>query len=172
MIPEIKRVLFSTDLSENSRHAFHYAAAIASRFDADMVLIHVQESAPQSTQEQLRSMFGEEKWLQLQEEHRQCARNVLIGKRTDYDLIRRALDHLCADANAESARCSFEAVDLLITQGKVAEQILVAANEKHCDLIVLGSHRGLLGNTAVGTVAKAVLHGSRVPVVVVPPPAG
>ncbi|HSH70181.1 MAG TPA: universal stress protein [Deferrisomatales bacterium] len=171
MIPEIKRVLFATDLSENSRHAFHYAAAIASRFDADMILIHVMESAPHGAQEQLRALFGEEKWSEMQEEHQQSARDVLIGKRTDYDLIRRALDRLCTDANEASARCSFEAVEVLVTQGKVVERILGAAADKHCDLIVLGAHKGLLGKTAVGTIAKAVLHGSRVPVVVVPPPA-
>jgi nucleotide-binding universal stress UspA family protein len=170
MVPEIKRVLFATDLSENSRHAFYYAAEIATRFGAGMVLIHVLESAPQSAQEQLKTMFGEEKWRQLQEEHQRSARDILIGKRTDYDVVQQALGQLCTDANQDSAQCSFETVDLVVTQGKVVEEILGVAAQKECDLIVLGAHRGLLGKTAVGTVAKAVLHGARVPVVVVPPP--
>ena len=31
---EIKKILFATDLSENAKHAFSYAADLAQRYDA------------------------------------------------------------------------------------------------------------------------------------------
>lgn len=170
MIPEIKKILFATDLSENSRHAFAYAASEATRHGASMVLVHVVEKAPGSIHAQLEGLFGAEKWREMQEAHERTARDIIIGKRTDYDIIRRALADFCADANAEDPRCSFEAQEILVVQGEVAEQILKTASDKGCDLVVLGAHKGLLGKTAVGSVAKAVLHGARVPVLVVPPP--
>lgn len=170
MIREIKKVLFATDLSDNARNAFAYAASVASRHGAAMVLIHVIEKAPGSIHAQLETLFGEEKWREMQEEHERSARDVIIGKRTDFDVIRRALADFCADANADDPRCSFEAQEIVIVQGDVAEAILKTAAEKACDIIVLGAHKGLLGKTAVGGVAKDVLHRSRVPVLVVPPP--
>jgi nucleotide-binding universal stress UspA family protein len=137
-----------------------------------MVLLHVIEKAPGSIHAQLEGLFGAEKWREMQENHERTARDVIIGKRTDYDVIRRALADFCADANAGDARCSFEAQEILVKQGDVAEEILRTATETGCDLIVMGAHTGLLGKTAVGGVAKDVLHGAKVPVLVVPPPEG
>jgi nucleotide-binding universal stress UspA family protein len=169
VIPEIKKILFATDLSENSRTAFYYAASEATRHGAGMVLLHVLEKAPGSIDAQLEGLFGPEKWHQMQKDHEQNARQVLIGKRSDYDVICGALADFCADANAENGQCSFEAQEILVKQGSASSEILKVATEKGCDLIVLGAHKGLLGKTAVGSVVKAVLHEARVPVLVVPP---
>ncbi|MHB8764739.1 MAG: universal stress protein [Deferrisomatales bacterium] len=158
MIPEIKKVLFATDLSGDARHAFAYAASEATRHGAGMVLLHVIEKTPASIH------------AQMQQAQERSARDIIIGKRTDFDVIRRALAEFCADANAGDARCSFEAQEILVQQGAVAEEILKTAAAKGCDLIVLGAHQGLLGKTALGSVAKAVLHGAKVPVLIVPPP--
>lgn len=171
MVPEIKKVLFATDLSDNARHAFAYAASEATRHGAVMVLIHVIEKSPANAEAELKGLFGEDQWRQMQEAHERTARGVLIGKRTDYDVIRQALADFCADANTGDDRCSFEAQDILVQQGgDVAEEILKAAAEKKCDLIVLGAHRGMFRRTAIGKVTKAVLQRAGIPVLVVPPP--
>lgn len=169
MIPEIKKILFATDLSENSRNAFFYAASEATRHGAGMVLLHVLERAPGSIDAQLEGLFGPEKWHEMQKEHEQNARKVLIGKRSDYDVITGALAKFCEDANAEHGQCSFEAQEIMVRQGNATSEILKVAADEKCDLIVLGAHKGLLGKTAVGSVVKAVLHEARVPVLVVPP---
>lgn len=169
-MPVVKRVLFATDLTANARHAFSYAAGEATRHGAAMVLLHVLETIPGSIHGRLESLFGAERWQEMQLAQERTARGILIGKRTDLDLIRQALADFCAQTNAESAHCSFETEEILVRQGEVAEEILEAAAERGCDLIVLGAHRGLLGKTALGRGAKAVLQGARVPVLVVPPP--
>jgi nucleotide-binding universal stress UspA family protein len=171
MIPAIKKVLFATDLTDNARHAFYYAASEATRHSAGMVLLHVIDKSPRSVEAQLEGLFGADQWRAMQDGHERTARDIIIGKRTDFDVIRRALADFCADANAGDPQCSFEAQEILVKQGDVSEEILKTAAEKGCDLIVLGAHKGLLGKTALGSVAKAVLHGAKVPVMIVPPPA-
>ncbi|MBN2398370.1 MAG: universal stress protein, partial [Deltaproteobacteria bacterium] len=46
MIPKIKRVLYATDLSENSMYAFRYAVNTAEKHDAEMIVLHVIEEIP------------------------------------------------------------------------------------------------------------------------------
>ena len=43
MLPEIKKVLYATDLSRNSAYAFRYAMKFAEVHDADIVILHTLE---------------------------------------------------------------------------------------------------------------------------------
>jgi nucleotide-binding universal stress UspA family protein len=43
MIPEIKKILYATDLSKNSSYAFLYAADMAKRHNAKIVILHSVE---------------------------------------------------------------------------------------------------------------------------------
>jgi len=44
MIPEIKKILYATDLSKNSSYAFLYAVDMAKRHNARIVILHSIES--------------------------------------------------------------------------------------------------------------------------------
>lgn len=170
MVPKIKKILFATDLTENARYAYLYAASQAISNGAGMVILHVVEKAPGGIQAQLQEMFGADRWKEIQEEHDRTARDIIIGKRTDHDLVRMALSDFCGGPHGVATEGSFESQEILITHGgAVAEEVLKAAAQKGCDLIVLGAHKGLFGRTALGTVAKEVLHTATVPVLVVPP---
>ena len=46
MIPKIKRILYTTDLSQNSAHAFQYAAEFAKQNNAELIILHVIEKLP------------------------------------------------------------------------------------------------------------------------------
>jgi nucleotide-binding universal stress UspA family protein len=43
---EIKRILYTTDLSLHARHAFSYAVSLANRYDAKISILHVLPEAP------------------------------------------------------------------------------------------------------------------------------
>ena len=169
MIPRIKTVLFTTDLSENSRHAFHYAASVAARYDGDLIMLHVMEKLQVGVEQRLADFFGEEKWRQIRKDHEQQARDILIGKQKDHEIIRKALNAFCDSSNSDAAGCSFRKHEVVIREGKVVEEIVKLAREKECDLLVMGAHKGLLGATTVGSITKSVLHLSNIPVLVVPP---
>ena len=40
MIPKIKKILYATDLSENSAYAFRYAVNSAKQHNAELVILH------------------------------------------------------------------------------------------------------------------------------------
>ncbi len=66
-------------------------------------------------------------------------------------------------------------VERLLAEGSPAEAILRAAQERHCDLIVMGTHgRTGLGRLLMGSVAEEVVRKARCPVltVKVPLPSG
>lgn len=46
MIPQIKKMLYATDLSKNSSYAFLYAIDMAKRHDATVVILHAVEPIP------------------------------------------------------------------------------------------------------------------------------
>ncbi|MGZ3559114.1 MAG: universal stress protein, partial [Thermodesulfobacteriota bacterium] len=55
--------------------------------------------------------------------------------------------------------------------GHPVEEILKAADEEQCSLIVLGTHgKGFLRHTFLGSVARSVLDRGRKPVFIVPLP--
>ena len=46
MIPQIKKILFATDLSKNSAYAFYYAVHMAKRDEAKIVILYAVEPLP------------------------------------------------------------------------------------------------------------------------------
>jgi nucleotide-binding universal stress UspA family protein len=60
-----------------------------------------------------------------------------------------------------------------LVEGPAADAILRVADARHADEIVVGSRaRGRVAAAALGSVSHDVVHGARVPVVVVPPADG
>ncbi|MBI5446707.1 MAG: universal stress protein [Deltaproteobacteria bacterium] len=169
MVPQINRILFATDLTENSRRAFYYAATIANLHGAGMVILHVLEKLPGGAKQTIDLMLGEETSQRFREAREKHVQNVLIGKRRDDDIVRRALAEFYSSAVSGGLQPSFDSYDVLIEEGQVPDEIVRVAAEQGCDLIVMGSHKGLLHSTALGSAAKGVVQHSKVPVLLVPP---
>jgi nucleotide-binding universal stress UspA family protein len=71
---------------------------------------------------------------------------------------------------AEPDGTSLTADDLVVVEGEPAAAIEHAANQRNCDLIVLGSHgRRGIARLFLGSVAESVVRKSSRPVLVVPP---
>ncbi|MBC2744902.1 MAG: universal stress protein [Desulfosarcina sp.] len=49
MTQEIKRILYATDLSENSAYAFGYAISLAKKYDAEITILHVIDETMESS---------------------------------------------------------------------------------------------------------------------------
>jgi nucleotide-binding universal stress UspA family protein len=81
--------------------------------------------------------------------------------------LRQQGEKLLAEA-ADSARKAGVATESLlreVTHTRIGEVILEAADQCHCDLIVMGSHgRRGFHRLAMGSVADVVLRASRLPV--------
>ena len=169
MIPEIKKILFTTDLSKNSKDAFNYALTLASRHCADITLLHVIEDySSSSLSVHMKSFLGEERWEELKKGHENEARQILIGKRKDSGILTQALGEFCESAKAEMDESGIATEDIVVARGNAVDEILLVSEQNNCDLTVMGYHvRGKLGEALLGSTARRVLHRSSIPVLLV-----
>ena len=68
MIPQIKRILYATDLSDNSAYVFGYAINSAKNHDAGIIILHVLEPWSATTKALAYSYFTEEQEKKRSEE--------------------------------------------------------------------------------------------------------
>jgi nucleotide-binding universal stress UspA family protein len=154
---QIKRILYATDLSENSSYAFYYAVNLARRFDAKIVILHAVEPFPSYIK-----VFAATDVEKIENKER----------RETIENIQNLLQEFCRRAEAQlGSPCLLLVSKILVRVGHPVEEILKIANEEECDTIILGSHgKGLLKQTLLGSVSHGVLHRSRKPVFVIPIP--
>lgn len=163
MIPEIKNILYATDLSDNAVHAFSYAAAIANRFGAKICIVHVLEELSQNSNALVAQMLGEDKWAAVRTQNIQKVR----------DTIAERLDAFCGQMAAEFKACPFIVDRVIVERGVPVETILHVAEKANSDLIVMGSHgHGIVADTMMGSTARRVVRRSALPVMTIRLPAG
>jgi len=156
MIPQIKKILYATDLSKNSSFAFLYATDVARRHNAKIVILHAIEPVPAYADAY--SGITDELKLKQQEE--------------TVEEIRKRLGQFCEKAESQIGSPCVELVSkVLVPRGHPPEEILNAADKEGCDVIVLGTHgKGFLAHTFLGSVSNAVLHRTQKPVFIIPLP--
>ena len=163
MIPEIQKILYATDLSQNSAYAFRYAINSAIKHDADLIILHVLEQMSSTNQALANLYLGKEQSKKLVED------------RTTYlmDRIRKRLKTFCEIELKDDPEGVHRVKSIEVCEGFPAEVILRSANELECDAIVMGAHgKDRLTYTFFGSTAKRVLRRTRKPVFIIPLPHG
>jgi len=161
---EIKKILYATDLSESARYAFAYAVSLADHYCASITLLHVLHDAPGFVE----NLIGAEKYEEIKKRHYDEAREALIGKRREHVIIKEILDKFCEDVRTDKNLPDVTTDEILISEGNPAEEILRAAAERDCDLIVIGTHGfGRIAEAMIGGTARQVLRNSHKPVLAV-----
>ena len=163
MIPNIKKILYATDLSENARYAFGYAASITNRYGAGLTILHVMEDLSPDARSRVTNILGEERWEELKKRNEQ---QVL-------DKIKKRLEKFCEDVTKEFPECPFITEDIIAKIGHPVEEILFQVENKSFDMVVMGSHGyGMLADVMVGGTTRRVLRQCNIPVLVVRLPEG
>jgi nucleotide-binding universal stress UspA family protein len=158
MIPDIKRILYATDLSANARHAFGYAVNIANRHDAKITVLHVVEELSSFALSMVADMMGEKRLTDIKSEKE---KEVISELKT-------RLEEFCNDVRHDQPSCPFVVDDIIVVTGHPVDQIVHRADSLDADLIVIGSHgRGGLADVALGSTSRRVLRRCAVPVLVV-----
>jgi nucleotide-binding universal stress UspA family protein len=165
----IKNILFATNLTENCLSAFHFAASLATRYQATLVLLHVIEKMPDYVEGRLRGLLGEQQWKQMTTSHANEARQALIGKQSSSRMIRAALEQFCSDAGIDDASCGYHSREIVVADGDVIEEVINQSKSYNCELIVLGTREGFLSSNSIGPTIKGILRQSKIPVMMVPP---
>ena len=169
MIKPPQNILFATNLSPDCIAAFEYAAAIATRFQATMVLLHVVDKMPDYVESRLKGLLGAEKYQETIDSQVSSARQKLIGKKSSNSMIQAALAQFCSDAGIDDDACGYHSREIVVTDGDVIEDILDTARQYACDLIVMGTKEGFLSHNSIGSIIKGVMRRTKVAVMVVPP---
>jgi len=159
MIPQIKKILYATDLSKNSSYAFFYAVDMAKRYNASIVIVHVIEPFRQYVYTEW--AVGIEGVLEKATRQEQ---------ETDLEKIKTHLQEVCQRTETQIGPPCVELVSkILVPVGHPVEEILKAADEESCDAVILGTHgKGFLRQTFLGSVARSVLERTRNPVFIIP----
>jgi nucleotide-binding universal stress UspA family protein len=140
MLP-IRTILFPTDFSDCANYAFGLASSLARDHGANLIVLHVA-TPPHSV------TFGE---LERMLEQRGGYRKELEEK----------LRRFCVPD-------SKILIEYRLEEGNPASEILHAANQGNCGLIVMGTHgRTGLGRVLLGSVAEQVVRKAPCPVVTV-----
>jgi len=164
----IKRILYATDLSENARYAMAYAVSMANAYCAQIVILHVIDETPDFVDTHVIGYIGADEWEEIKKRNIDEAREVLIGKKRDNTMIHEVLDRFCENLRPGTDDHEAAMDETVVKRGNPVAQILATAQEKHCDLIVMGTHgRGALVDTMMGSTASRVLRRSKIPVLAV-----
>jgi nucleotide-binding universal stress UspA family protein len=135
----LKTILHPTDFSPQSEHAFHLACSLARDHGGRLLLLHV---AP--------------------------GREVVMGEfgmpppaTDETEAVKRRLQQIRPRGPALP-------IERMVVQGDPVDQILAAARESQCDLIVMGTHgRTGLRRLLMGSVAEQVTRNAACPVLTV-----
>ena len=158
MIPDIKKILYATDLSETARHAFGYAVNIANRHDAKITILHVVEELSTFARSMVADIVGEKRLADIKTEKE---KEVISELKT-------RLEEFCDDIRSEAPSCPFMTDDTIIVTGHPVDQIVHQAEEMDADLIVIGSHgRGGFADVTLGSTSRRVLRRCNKPVLIV-----
>jgi nucleotide-binding universal stress UspA family protein len=159
MIPQIKKILYATDLSKNSVFAFRYATKFAEKYDAEIVILHVIEPIPSVAKHYMKIYVDEANW----------GEKIRYEQDLAIERIKKRLQEFCKQETQEAPQCLAQVSNILVRPGYPVEEILKAADEEHCSMIVLGTHgKGFLKQTFLGSVAHSVLDRAKKPVFIVP----
>lgn len=142
-----KKILFCTDFSEDSHHAFRYALDLAKTYKASLLILHV--TPPPVHPEQLSIYLPPEKLEELKQSRKQ------------------EMDDLLKEHYLKKMG-TFKNVKVLILEGEAFVEIIRAAKKESADLIVMGTHgRTGLDHVFFGSTAEKVVRKSPCPVMTV-----
>lgn len=146
----IKRILVPCDFSDASRHALEHAAALAARYRAELIGLHVFPVMPLPV--------GDFAYLPPPPRLSDESRARLLGD------LKRFLDPVRI---ADLPQRAF------VLEGDPVWEILQQAKEQGADLLVIGTHgRRGLERWALGSVAEKLVRRAECPMLTVPPKAG
>lgn len=157
-IPPIRKILYTTDLSENARYAFGYAVSLANQYEARITILHVLEELSPTALWMVGDIIGEKRWSALKNEKEDAVIAALHSR----------LQAFCQEIAGEVPNCPFTVDKTLVETGHPVDRIIEHADTGDFDMIVMGSRGlGMLGDVMLGSTSRRVLRRCGIPVLVV-----
>jgi nucleotide-binding universal stress UspA family protein len=158
-LPEIKTILYATDLGRHMRPVFRQAINLAQNMNAQIIMLHVVEPLGSTGEAVLSAYLPNKKADQLERD----------GMKKILKRMKGRLEDFC---NEELELCDNKGSmvkEILVTTGRPADRIPQEAEKHQADMIVMGSwSQGFIGHGLLGSTARHVTQISHLPVLVVP----
>jgi nucleotide-binding universal stress UspA family protein len=158
MLPQIRKILYASDLGRFASLVFRHAVGLAEKHGAELYILHVVEPLSSNARRLVDLFAAQHADAGAEQRHW----NEVLAS------ARQSLQRFCAaEADPQSA-CGLDAAGIQVLQGRPADVILEEAARLGADLIVLGSHNHTAaGEALLGSVAHRVLQKADVPVLLV-----
>ncbi|MEN8210272.1 MAG: universal stress protein [Thermodesulfobacteriota bacterium] len=163
-VVKIKKILYTTDLSKNSKYAFGYAVNMAQAFGAGLTILHVMTGS-ENLDANISYHIGKSQWDKIKKERHKEATKSLVGKIRNQFAIKDALVKYCKGADECLLERTLVTDEIIVERGDPVKHILKYSEERDCDFIVMGSRRS---DSLASSTSKRVLKKARIPVMVVP----
>ena len=145
----MKRILVATDGSEAADRAVDYAAGLAKREKADLLVVNVVGGYGLPQKAMLQLTRSEQAWLK--------------------EFLESLSAETLTKARERARAAGADQIQLESRAGDVAQSVIAIAKEKAADVIVVGKRgAGLVERLLLGSVSEKVVRLAPLPVIVVP----
>ncbi|MGB1111260.1 MAG: universal stress protein [Gammaproteobacteria bacterium] len=160
MLPEIKTIVYATDLEDaDNVKAYRMAVAIAHQHQARIVMIHAMEPVSANTESLLKQSLTQTEIDEIKAKGMDSLRAEL----------HRQVEDFCASENpAPNGEFAGGEPLIEIASGSPADVILEKASQHKADLIVMGTRTHSTIGQVLGSTANKVIHRGTIPVMVCP----
>lgn len=159
MLPKIETILYCTGMGPKAPYIFRYAYAVARRFDARIVVLHVIETLTARQRALVEGYSGLGSLTALLRRAAEEAARILPKR----------IEELC-EREAPGDDWRRTVAEVVIAEGHVAEEILRRVESSGADLVVVGVHGE--SSLALGSTARRLVKECPVPVLTVRAPEG
>lgn len=179
---EFKKILMPTDFSKFSRQALKLSASMASKYNAQVTIMHVVPEVPKEISvatgmdfdAQLRS--GPSAFGVPTRDNVKSVENVQLqtnkAAEQAQQAVREQIRSMCSDLSQKFPQCPLSEQNIMVRFGHPVEHIVDVASAGEFDLIIMGTRgHGKIADLMVGSVANEVIRRSPVPVLVAKVPA-
>ena len=156
--PEIKKILYCTDLGKHTIPVFLHALEQAENNKATLTILHVVEPMSETARAVIETYMSDTDVKKVQKD----------GMEKVFNYMKKRVDNFLRNECGKSLE--EEPIEgIHVVAGTPSEEILRMTEEKNMDMIVVGkSSNKVRGNRVMGSTTRQVNRLSKVPVLVVP----
>lgn len=159
MTPEIKTILYASDLGLHTRPVFRHAILLAQKLGAKIIVAHAMEPLGTTAKAVIETYLPEGNYQKLHDEGFSRTRETMRGR----------IEKACEEELGVSAKESQLIEDIVVLEGIPSQVLYKEAQDRGVQLIVLGSHgHSRLGELLIGSTARRLTQISKIPVLLVP----
>ncbi len=158
MLPQLKTILYASDLGESSRPAFRVAASIAEKYQANILFVHVIPAIDRCVNSMIAQSISTEELANMRAN----------GLKNIQQSMDERLQDFCEN-ELEGGEFPGGMPKTYLLEGDACNEILALADKFDVDLIAMGARQhSRVGELLMGSVAYRVTHRSSRPLLLVP----